>query len=283
MERLSDSLIFSLRLLRNVRYWLLAITAGCIAIHITLVWRTDNSSLLGTSLLFWGGVASLLWGKRHSLKLESSWTSSLFGFFILGLVLLKSLSITGGYFLRIAPFALGISLILLASGFRGFRQFWQELTLTFFLGGHEVLLDSSIDLSELTARFSTLLLWSLGFNVHRQGVNIYLPGGGVGVYDGCSGLTLIAQLVGIAVLFLITVPTHWRLIKGLMVVLFSVGLAFFMNGIRVALMAVLVASGDPDTFDYWHVGQGSLLFALLAVFLFLGICWSLTGQMAANS
>ena len=283
MEKLSDSLLCSLSLLRHAHYWLLAITTGCIAIHLTLVWRTGNSSLLGTSLLFWGGIASLLWGKRDSLKLESSGPSSLIGFFILSLVLLKSLSITGGHFLRIAPFLLGVSLILLASGFKGFRQYWKELTLTFFLGGHEVLLDLFIDPSGLTAQLSTLLLWCLGFDVFRQGVNIYLPGGSIGVYVGCSGLALIAQLVGIAVLFLITIHTSWSWTKGLVILLFSAGLAFFMNGIRVALMAVLVASGKPETFDYWHVGQGSSVFSLLAVLLFLGICWGLTHQTDANS
>ena len=282
MERSSAPFLGSLRSLQDIRYWMLAITAGCIAIHLTLVWQADDSSLLGVSLLFWGAIASLLWGKRHSLKFKSSWLASLMGFLILSLVLLKSLSITG-HFLRITPFLFGISLILLASGFTGFRQYWKELTLSFFLGGHEVFLYFFIDFSELTARLSTVLLWGLGFDVHRQGMILSLPGGSVAVYSGCSGLTLIAQLVGVAVLFLITVYTQWRWIKGLMILLFSAGLAFFMNGIRVALMAILVASGQPDTFDYWHTGQGSSLFSLFTVLIFLGICWRLTDQPGSNS
>ncbi|MDJ0705480.1 MAG: cyanoexosortase A [Leptolyngbyaceae cyanobacterium MO_188.B28] len=282
MERISESLLGSLRSLQNIRYWMLAITAGCIAIHITLVWQTDDSSFLGVTLLFWGAIASLLWGRRHSLTFESSGLASLAGFLILGVVLLKCISVTG-HFLRVTPFLFGVGLILLASGFKGFRQYWKELTLSFFLGGHEVLLYFFIEFSELTARLSTFLLWCLGLDVYRQGVNIHLPGGSVAVYSACSGLSLIAQLTGVAVLFLMTLYTQWSWLKGLLITLFAAGLAFFMNGIRVALMAVFVASGNPETFDYWHAGQGSSLFSLFTVLIFLGICWRLTCQTGTNS
>lgn len=266
---------YCLNSLRNVRYLLLAILVGCAAIHFTLIGRTDSSNLLGTSLLFWSGIASCLWEKRYSIKTESNWFSSLIGCFVIGLVLFKGLAITGDHYLRVFPFILGIGLVLLASGFGGFRQYWQELTLTFFLGVPEVLLDSFVDLSELTARFSTLLLWFLGFDVYRQGVNIYLPGGNIKVYSGCSGLTLITQLIGISVIFLVVFNTKWRLPKQLLVVVFSATIAFCVNGIRVSLMTILVASENLEAFDYWHIGQGSLIFSLLAVLLFLGLCWIL--------
>ena len=46
----------------------------------------------------------------------------------------------------------------------------------------------------------------------------------------------------------------------------SFALFFLVNGVRVALMAVLVALSDGEAFEYWHLGDGSLIFSAIAVF-----------------
>jgi exosortase/archaeosortase family protein len=51
-----------------------------------------------------------------------------------------------------------------------------------------------------------------------------------------------------------------------------------VNGVRVALLAVLAGLSDPEILNYWHLGNGSLIFSLLAViilslFLFVVYHW----------
>ncbi len=66
------------------------------------------------------------------------------------------------------------------------------------------------DVSQLTARFSASILWLLGFSVTRQDVWIILPTGSVEVYNGCSGVLTILQLLGLSWIVLTLMPTDWR-------------------------------------------------------------------------
>jgi hypothetical protein len=110
----------SVRPLKTSQFWLLATAAGLIAIHLTLLLRSDNLNLLGISILFWLAVSSLLWQKRNSLNLESGIFSSLLGLSLLAFVLLKSFSLSHfGLFLCILPFIAAFGLALLASGVQG--------------------------------------------------------------------------------------------------------------------------------------------------------------------
>ena len=47
--------------------------------------------------------------------------------------------------------------------------------------------------------------------------------------------------------------------------------AFFVNAARVALMAAIVS--NKAVFDYWHFGQGSLIFSVIAVGILGLFCW----------
>jgi len=99
--------------LKNAQFWLLAIGAGLIAIHITLTWKSENPSLLGSSLLFWIAVSSLIWDKRHNLNLESGILSSFLGLSIIAILLLKSASLTSfGGFLFLSPLIVALGLAL---------------------------------------------------------------------------------------------------------------------------------------------------------------------------
>jgi cyanoexosortase A len=264
-----------LRSLSSPAFWLLGLTASFIAIHLSLVWHTLSPSFLAMSLLFWLSALALVWNQRQGLNLKTGVFASLLGTTLLALLLLLiSTAITGDNFVRVYPFLAALGLALLASGFQGLRQYWQPLVLLFFLGIPEVLLSyswlsSSTDISAATARLSTVMLWYSGFNVVRQGVNIYLPGGSVEVYPGCSGLELMMQLLGLSVLVLILLPLRWTWVQKIGLPLVAMAIAFIVNGVRVALMAILVAQGQKGAFDYWHNGTGSLLFSGIAVLLFV--------------
>ncbi|MEM9162827.1 MAG: cyanoexosortase A, partial [Cyanobacteria bacterium P01_F01_bin.4] len=204
----------------------------------------------------------------------SHFLSSLLALCLMGLVLLKSAFMVGyDPFLRIAPLLSALGLALLASGFGGLRQYWQMLLALCFLAPPPTALTQIFNLSPVTAKFSAALLWYSGFDVLRQGTFILLPKGGIEVIAGCSGVENMAHLLGLSVLFLLLFEI--RRTDRFWVPTVAVILAFVVNGVRIALMAYLVASYGEDVFEYWHKGEGSLLFSMATVALFGVFCWFL--------
>ena len=259
--------------LQQPRFWLLGIAGAIVALHLALINRNGNSELFATSALFWAAAGSLLWDKRQTLKLESGTIASLVGALLLGLILLRSASLSdAGQFLRFLPIVSLVGLALLASGGRGLRQYWREF-LIFGLFALIPLLElwlQLIDLSTLTAKAAAFMLWYSGFPVDRQGTFLYLLRDRVQVYGSCSGLQSILQMLSISVLFLLTVPLRsWH--KNLLCLVVAVGLGFLVNAARVMLMTMLVS--QKSAFNYWHEGEGSLVFSMIAVLLFGGFCW----------
>lgn len=274
-----------IRSLSSISLWLLAVTASFIAIHLSRAWQTLSPSFLVMSLLFWSSAAALVCNQRHTLSLKTGIFASLLGSTLLALLLLLiSTSITGDNFLRVYPFLAAIGLAMLASGFQGLRQYWQPLTLLFFLGIPEVLVSYLTDISEATARLAAGMLWYSGFNAVRQGVNISLSGGSVEVYPGCSGLESMMQMLGLSVLALILLPIRWTWVQKFGLPLAAMAIAFIVNGVRVALMAILFTQGKRDSFEYWHLGNGSLLFSAIAALLFVLLMqWILQSHTAPVS
>lgn len=261
-----------LKQIQEPKYWLLAIAAGLIGLHLTLTSRTENADLFGTMLLFWGVVCFLIWERHESLTLESGVFSSLFGASLIAFILLKSSSISGyDFFLRATPFLSGISLAMLASGTTGLKQYWQELLILAYTAIPPGLIGVFVNVSLLTAKFSNFMLHYLGFEVKRQGVFLILEKGSIEVYHGCSGVNAILQLLGLALVFLLMFPTTAG--QKIVVPIVAVLIAFMVNAARVALMAVLVSLSQPEAFKYWHEGNGSVIFSMIAVFIFGIFCW----------
>lgn len=258
--------------LQEPKYWLLGIAAGSIALHLTLISRTENTDLFGTMLLFWGVVAFLIWERHESLNLESGVFGSCLGVVLIAFILLKSSSISGyDFFLRLSPFLFGVSLAMLASGTKGLKQYWQELLILAYTAIPPGAIGVFVDVAKLTAKFSAFLLHYLGFEVVRQGVYLMLPKGTVEVYHGCSGVNAILQLLGLAVVFLLMFPT--TLGQKIIVPIAAVIIAFVVNAARVGLMAVLVSLSQPEAFKYWHEGNGSVIFSMISVTIFGIFCW----------
>lgn len=255
-------------------YWLLAIATALAALHVTILLRANDVEQLGMSVLFLAAIASLIWDKRSCLNLNSDIVSSLIGVVLIGIVLIRSLSPTG-YHAHISPFISGLGLWLLASGIKRWRVYWKELLVLslFIINRLLSLLLESLALSTLTAQFSALLLWVMGFEVHLEGTIIAMPTGRVEVYGDCSGVANIIQMFNVAVLFLLIVPVS-RL-KQIICITIAVLLGFVVNAVRVALMAGLLASSQLKAFHYWHDDDGALFFAMTAVLIFGLICWLL--------
>lgn len=265
--------------LQTTAFWLFSAGAAMVALHLTLLSRNGNpelaQELFSTCTLLWVAVGVLLWERRHAIVFQSSAIgSAIGGGLLLGLLGLSSALPEAGSFLRGFPFVTVLGLGLLASGTRGLYQYWKEL-LIFGLLTLDPLLKLGlelINLPKLTAQAATFMLWYTGFDVRREGLSLLLPTGRVDVYGACSGIHSMLQMLSISVLFVLMFALRSSVQRFLTVAL-AVLIGFLVNAARVALMAVLVAFSQKTAFDYWHTGNGSLIFAAIAVGLFGGFCW----------
>lgn len=274
------------RHLQKPKFWLGAIAACLIVFHLNVGWRLNGSvDQLSIGLLFWGAALTLVWQRRDSLNLESNTVSGFSGLLLIGLILFRSLSVKNQDDLLndISPFISMLGLALLASGARGLKQYWRELvivlTLSIPVATLSSLIESKVGVSTLVAKFSTFALWYLGFDVSREGVNVMLPKGAIEIYSGCSGLDAMLLLLRLAILFVLLFPLkpYEKLLGPVVAVL----LAFMVNGVRVTLMAVLVASSNQEAFAYWHGAAGSQIFSVLSLLLFGLFCRLLLRQTSS--
>lgn len=259
--------------------WLLGTTTAMMALHLTLLSRSGDAELsqgvFATYVLLWCAVGSLLWERRHGLVLQTgSVGTAIGGGLLLGLLALSATLPSYGFFLRGFPFVMMLGLGLLASGWRGLRQYWKELLL-FGLLMLNPLFKLGLDLlnlPKLTAQAAAFMLWYTGFDVRLDGLSLLLPTGRVDVYGACSGVSSMLQMLNISVLFVLMLSLP-SVIQQLFSVLLAVFIGFVVNAARVALMAVLVAFSQKSAFEYWHTGDGSLIFAAIAVGLFGLFSW----------
>jgi cyanoexosortase A len=261
--------------LTTPHFFLLVLSAAVIAIHLTLTYKIGSPDRQIASLLFWGTAAHLIWERHQKLKFETGIGASLCGGLLLLILLLKCLGYCEQSFLMSYPFFAGIALALIASGFRGFKIYGQELVLLFFLGIPEVLLAKLTDPAPFTAQFAHSFLWYAGFPVTQNGIYLQLPGGNVEVYSGCSGVSAMSQLLGMAVLFLTLLPLPWKWYQKLILPIAAVAIGFVVNSLRVALMAIFVSQKQMAAFEYWHDGSGSLVFSVISTLLLVLLVWVL--------
>ena len=92
--------------------------------------------------------------------------------------------------------------------------------------------------------------------------------GPVAVYEGCSGVRSMFFLFGLAFLLLIIFPPK-GVLTGLATLVAAVAIAFIVNAFRVALLIQLVSAANRGAFEFWHKGDGALLFESGSVFIFI--------------
>lgn len=269
-------------MLKQPAAWLGAIAIGVMLVNLAVLWKVGDQAHLGMSVLFWLPVGSLIWEKRSDLNLKSDAISIFVGTLIIGWFLFTIASTpakiagqldTYDPLLRLMPFISGIAVALIASGIKKIQQYKSELTILFFSGIPKVIISDlmKIDISPITAKVSAFMLHYTGHELRlRENVFIDLPGGSIKVYGGCSGMESMTYLLGLSVVCLLMFPLERfnQRIHKILIVSFAVMTGFVVNAVRVALMAILAADSKPEAFDYWHEGDGSLIFGMIAVGIF---------------
>jgi cyanoexosortase A len=258
--------------LKTVELWLLGISSSLIAINLALVARKDQPTNFAINALFLLVIYSAIKDKKHKLNFNSGLLSSFIGLLCISLIFIISLfQINIGILSIFPPLMSGFGIALLASGYRGLKQYYREFLLLGFLTLRNILLMIRIDLSLLTAKLSTAILWYTGFKVTRSGIVVSLPTGTIEVNYACSGTELIRDLLSLVVIFIFmfNIKNYQKLILPIV----GTMIGFIVNGCRVALMAILVAQGNKQAFDYWHEGDGSLIFSMIASFFLCCFCW----------
>jgi cyanoexosortase A len=260
------------------QFWLLTLAGSLIAVNLSLQMKlTGDFISLSFSLLLWGVVLSQLWEKRHNLSLRSGVFSTFLGLVLIAFVLIRSL-LTARVSLLFAfsPVISALGLILIASGFRGFKQYTQELLLILVLSVPESFVSQLFDPSSLTGSFATYMLSHLGFKASFQGINIVMNTGSVQVLQQCSGLVNMLLLWQLAMFFIISFPTN--LAKKIFVPVVGVIVGFIVNAVRVAILTVLITNSHEEAFHYWHDGNGAQIFVLMSVVVFGVFCYFLLEQ-----
>jgi hypothetical protein len=206
---------------REQNFLFLIILGLIFAIYLTIYWRCNEDInrvfVLG---IIYACFFFKFYQKQNEISFSSSLWSRLTGLLLIFLPLLRAkllltLLAEGGYLLALSNNSFVISIIgyiILTTGFKGLKQFQQELIflcvtsilirvikalLTRILTDHNFL-------TVFSAKFATLFLWYLGFNPINEGSIIHVNGGSVDVYMGCTGwyLFFLLSQLSFCVLFL---------------------------------------------------------------------------------
>ncbi|MEB3266193.1 MAG: exosortase/archaeosortase family protein [Cyanobacteriota bacterium] len=224
-------------------------------------------------LLVWGGALVVLGDQGAGWRPRPSRVSLWCGMAVVLLVLWRSQQlVTLDAASSGLPLLAGLGLALLAAPARRLGPLRPALVILALLPLMRALLVviPTERLSLLTARVTQVLLHLGGLSAQVQGNVVRLPDGAVQIAGPCSGIGMVAQLVGVGLIFGLAFPMRHRWQSAVMVVVAPL-LAVLANGLRIGLLAVITASRLPGKrwwFDFFHEHEGSLVFSGIAVLMF---------------
>lgn len=260
-------------LLADNRIWLLFIAA----LLITFNWHFINYS--STYLLFWCAALSIAWKRKNELCLESNLLATSAGLILITWLLFRGTvsEFQSDVITRIYPLVSITGICLLATKPSKIMQYWREIIIVGMTGvpwEHIFSLIPTVNtIAILDAKISRIMLWYVGFDVQRTGDLVILPEGAIQIAGACSSFDLLGLMWQscIVICFYFTVARN----KKLLLLLCSTAIAFGVNGIRLCLMAVLVAAKNDEAFHYWHGDAGAEIFTTAAILLLASVYWFL--------
>ena len=266
---------------------ILGILFGLLGVaHFLSLWRSaqplENSFVL---LIFYGFAFYFYYHHSEKLKFSHSLIPQLLGGLVACLLAIKIVSLYQNEvkvaWALLAP-SMILSLALLADGWRGVKTYWRVLFgvtwISSFAPGAEELLAKYTFLNAFSAQFSSFILWYFGFSSKVESTLIYVNGGVVDVYAGCTALPFLILFLNFLIILWLFYPS---LIHGLSFYLIaSLAISFPLSVARIAIMALVV--NDKPTFTYWHGTSGSNLFMIIALSCFWGVIFWKDSNNSSN-
>lgn len=225
-------------------------------------------------IAWWGAYLAL----DHSFpgnSLRPSVFGAWLGFLLLLWVLRISFLITSANLgSSLLPLLTGLGLALLATPVRGLRRVLPSLGILALLPLiRATMIPYPTLLTKATAFIANFSLLLCGLPAMIQGNVVTLPGGSVAVASACTGLPAMLQLLNVSLIFAIVFPMRFRW-QNLVMAFCAIVLGFLVNGIRIALLAIIISSQYPSKqwwFDIFHNGWPAWIFPGIAAFFFVNI------------
>lgn len=252
--------------------WLLL--AAAVATQNLGVFQSSQSEHITVyALLVWGGALICMEDQLEDLDPNPGLLGLVTGALLLVAVMARTALVlhSDGMLFLLAPLA-GLALAMLCTPPARLGRFRDSLLCLLLIPGFGLLMKLIPEwpMSVLTARLSSFWLGILGFDNVVRDRTVMLPTGGVEVLPACNGVDMIAQVIGVSIIFLLAFPIRSLLSRvTLLLIAPLIGLA--SNTIRIAVLALCVSAGQgkgTPMFRFFHDDLGSLLFSGLAVFVF---------------
>jgi cyanoexosortase A len=280
------SLLARWRSLDNREIW--GLVAAIFALYLLLLsLLTQPPDEVLNLVLVLGGALLVLNGPPADWQPRPGRIGRWVGIALLMAVLLRGQRMVGFDFsFSVLPLLAGIGMALLAVPLNKLGSFLPSLSVLALLPVLRAVLWLTPvgPLSVATAWLTRQMLSLCGYPAVQIGTLVKLQGGGVSVAGACAGLSILLQLLLVAVIFAMAFPMRHRWQNGLMIVLAPL-LAMLVNGMRITLLALLTTSSLPGKqwwFDFFHEHWGSLVFSGLGMqlFVWLYVYW-MARQVAA--
>jgi exosortase/archaeosortase family protein len=274
------------RLLDNRDLWVLLV--GLVALDLLLIsLLTQPAEDVLNVVLVLGGAVLVLHLPPAGWQPRPGRLGRWVGVALLVAVLWRGQRMMGFDFISsLLPLLAGMGLALLAAPVSQLASFLPSLSLLALLpviravGWLMPLGPLSVATAWLTQQMFTLC----GITAEQVGTLLKLQGGGVIVAGPCAGLSILLQLLLVAVIFAMAFPMRHRWQNGLML-LGAPLIGMVVNGMRIGLLALLSTSNLENKqwwFDFFHDHWGSLLFSGLGMQLFVWLyVYSMARQVAA--
>ncbi len=256
------------------RFWLLTNAGLLIAFNLCLV---DYSS---TYLVFWFTALSITWRKRKQLDFDSNAIATAIGLSLISWILFRGINgdRTMDLITRMYPIFSVVGIYLMASKASKIIQYWREIFIVSLTGipwEHIASVVLPIErVSILDAKISRLMLWYVGFDVAQKDNLVILPKGAIQIAGSCSSFNLLGLMWQSCLVICIyfAVKRNHQLLLGIGSTIIALG----VNGVRLCLMALLVANNRTSAFDYWHGSAGAEIFTTAAILILALFYWLLS-------
>ncbi len=273
-------------LIDHKSFWVFATLGSLATLDFYCVWKISSKTPTLINFLCWGGILFLLWGKRNAIKFRGSLISSAIGMILVSWMVARHI-ITQPYSTtslidvvsRLFPLIVLIGILLISSGFKRLKYYKAEILVSIATGISaisDLALRSPIAL--IDAQISAFMLHYVGFKVLRNDYIISLQNASVDVFNPCSSLIPLVTMFPIAVVFVATYATDKS--TKIYICVAAILSTFFINAIRICLLAILSNNGNMVSFNYWHTGEGAAIFSNLIIFLIAGISYQMLNHFS---